>query len=98
MPLATMEGQDKEHPNTLRLEIPSNSVVIESFPRLNLMPEIIYSEEQHVPSLLQLFRQQASSLLKRHVTERNSLVFHGRQTSDYLLCWLLVPEQARAAR
>ena len=52
VPLAAMEGQDEEHTNTLRLEIPSDSVVIESVPRLNLMPEIIYSEEQHVPSLL----------------------------------------------
>ena len=52
VPLTAMEDQDEENPNTLRLEIPSDSVVIKSVPRLNMMPEIIYSEEQHVPSLL----------------------------------------------
>ena len=47
--LAAMAGQDKEHTNTLRLEIPSDSVVIESVPRLNLIPEIFYSKYQYVP-------------------------------------------------
>ena len=55
MPIAAVEEQDEEYMNTLRLEIPYDSVVIESVSGIDLMSNIVYSEEQHVPSPLRIF-------------------------------------------
>ena len=100
MPLSAMEGKDDEHLNTLRLEIPSDSVVIKSVSRIDLMSKIVYSKEQHVLSLLLLCSDgnMGSYLLQWHVPERNNLFFRSRQASDCILCCLFVPEKTRAAR
>ena len=78
VPLSAMEGQYEEHMNTLRFDIPSDSVVIESVPRLNLIPEIFYSKYQYVPSLLRLCSSGNRGLLFYNGTFQSATLLFSR--------------------